>query len=147
MKKVFIVLGIIFLAGVITVFIGNKENKNNLVITNDKLKTTKIDTAKYEEVRYVSAPHFTSSGLYNLHCKFCHGNDGTSSGVIARYHKDQYCPYDLSKVTKPDTGVYYVILKGKEHMPDASKPVAKHVLTNDDIWLIVYYIKKFKEDE
>lgn len=104
-----------------------------------------IDTTKYEEVRYVGAKHFTSSNLYNLHCKMCHGNDGTGDGVIARYHADEYCPHDLSQITKTDEEVYFVIIKGTEHMPDTSKPVAKHILTDDDVWMIVYYIKKFKE--
>ena len=105
------------------------------------------DTIKYDEVRYVTAKHFTSSGLYNLHCKLCHGVDGTGDGVVARYNKDEYCPYDLSKLKKPDQEVYYVILNGTDHMPDASKPVAKHVLTDNDIWMVVFYIKKFREEK
>lgn len=121
----------------------------------EKIKTTdgsllvniQVDTAKYEEIRYVNARHFTTSNLYGIHCKLCHGVDGTGDGPIARSHKDEYCPLDLSKVTKPDKEVYYVILNGTEHMPNATKPVAKHILTNDDIWLVVFYIKKFRENE
>jgi len=119
-------------------------NKNQDTI---ELSTLPVDTVKYEEVRYVNAKHFTSSGLYNLHCKMCHGNDGTGDGVIARYHADKYCPRDLSKVTKPDEEVYYVILEGTDHMPDATKPISKHVLTNNDIWMVVYHIKKFRKDQ
>lgn len=117
---------------------------NKTKVTSEPVKI-EIDTVKYSEVRYVSAKHFTSSGLYNLHCKFCHGNDGTGDGVVAR-HNEEICPYDLSKVTKTDKEVYYVVLNGTEHMPDATKPVAKHVLTDDDIWLVVVYIKKFREN-
>lgn len=111
----------------------------------DTAQIIPVDTTKYEEVRYVNARHFTSSNLYNLHCKLCHGYDGTGSGPLARYHKDEYCPHDLSKVTKPDQEVYFIILNGTEHMPNATKPVAKHILTDDDIWMVVVYIKKFKE--
>jgi cytochrome c5 len=106
---------------------------------------TAIDTAKYEEVTYVNARRFTSSNLYNLHCKMCHGNQGTGDGVVARFHADQYCPHDLSQLKKTDEEVYFVIVKGTEHMPDTSKAVSKHVLTNDDVWMVVYYIKKFKK--
>jgi len=133
MKKLLFLLALVSL-----ISCQNKGTDNKLEIV------TQIDTTKYEEVRYVNAKHFTSSGLYNLHCKLCHGNNGTGDGVVARYN-EEICPYDLSKVTKTDKEVYFVILNGADHMPDASKPVANHILTHDDIWLVVYYIKKFKE--
>ena len=125
-------------------------NRDKVVVDKPTISSgfpeiVQIDTSKYDEVRFVTAKHFTSSGLYNLHCKMCHGNDGTGNGVVARYHPEEYCPYDLSKVKKPEQEVYYVILNGTEHMPDAKKPVSKHILTDDDIWLVVVYIKKFQK--
>ena len=140
MKKLLITLVVI----ISFISCDNKTNKENQILTDLSSEIIPIDSSQYDEVRYVTAKHFTSSGLYNLHCKMCHGNDGSGNGVIARYHKEEYCPYDLSKVEKPEQEVYYVILNGTEHMPDASKPISKHVLSNDDIWLVVFYIKKFQ---
>jgi hypothetical protein len=140
MKKLFILLFIILLASCNR----DKVTTKNDWVANDTVQTILADTIKYEEVRYVTARRFTSSGLYNLHCKQCHGINGTGDGVLARYNA-KICPHDLSKVTLRDQEVYFVILNGEEHMPPASKPVSKHVLTNDDIWIVVYYIKKFKK--
>lgn len=106
-----------------------------------------LDTARYEEIRYVNARHFTSSQLYGLHCKLCHGVDGSGTGPVTRYDNG-LCPADLTKhVNRTDQHVYYVILNGTEHMPDATKPVSKHVLTDDDIWMIVYHVKTLQKDE
>lgn len=136
---------LIFLIALLLLSCHRDGDNKKLEIQVDTLGISSIDTNKFDEVRYTTTKRFTSSGLYNLHCKLCHGNDGTGDGVIARYHQEEYCPYDLSKVEKPDQQVYYVILNGTEHMPDASKPVANHILTDDDIWMVVVYIKKFRE--
>jgi cytochrome c5 len=133
---------LIVIAIIVMIFMFSRIPKSTV---NEEPQIAAVDTAKYEEIRYVNAKHFTSSGLYNLHCKLCHGNDGTGAGVIARYHVNDYCPHDLSQITKTDEEVYFVIIKGTEHMPDTSKRVSEHVLTNDDVWMVVYYIKKFKE--
>lgn len=140
MKKLFILLLVILLASCNRDKVTTKNDSSAI----DTVQTILADTIKYEEVRYVTAKRFTSSGLYNLHCKQCHGLNGTGDGVLARYNAE-ICPHDLSKVTKPDQEVYFVVLNGADHMPDASKPVSKHVLTNNDIWIVVYYIKKFKK--
>lgn len=140
MKNLLILLTLMFTIGFMSC--DNKTNKTNIPIVSSEI--IPIDSSQYEEVRYVAAKHFTSSGLYNLHCKMCHGIDGAGDGVVAR-HQKEYCPYDLSKVKKPDQEVYYVILNGTEHMPSAEKPISKHILTDDDIWLVVVYIKKFRK--
>jgi len=143
MKNLLIVLNLIFIIGFTSC--DNKSNKEKSfipIISSEKV--IPVDSFQYEEVRYVAAKHFTSSGLYNLHCKLCHGSDGSGDGVIARYHEEEFCPYDLSKVKKPDHEIYFVILNGSEHMPNTKKPVSKHILTNDDIWMVIVYIKQFK---
>ena len=67
----------------------------------------------------------------------CHGLNGKGDGVKAR-HDTTICPYDLSKETKVDKEVYYVVLNGTNKMPN------QYELIEDDVWLIVIYIKKFK---
>jgi cytochrome c5 len=118
-------------------------------IINSGIETGEVlplDTARYEEIRYVNAKQFSSSQLYGLHCKLCHGVDGSGTGPVTRYHNG-LCPADLTKhVDRTDQHVYYVILNGTENMPDATKPVAKHVLTNDDIWMVVYHVKTLQKE-
>ena len=101
-----------------------------------------IDTSMYQvdTVKVVRMKHLTSSNLYNLHCKFCHGSNGDGDGVKAR-HDSTICPHDLSQVTKPDKEVYYIVLDGKQKMPN------QHELTKDDVWVIVIYIKKFRKND
>ena len=98
-----------------------------------------IDTTKFsvDTIKVVKMKHLSSSNLYSLHCKMCHGSDGKGDGVKAR-HDTTLCPYDLSKVTKPDKDVYYIVLNGEYKMPNQRE------LTDEDVWVIVVYIKKFK---
>lgn len=116
---------------------------NNRPTPEKKFHTTfiHVDTSKFEvdTVKVVKMKHLTSSNLYMLHCKMCHGSDGKGDGVKAR-HDSTLCPYDLSKVNKPDKQVYYIVLDGENRMPN------QHELSKDDVWVIVVYIKKFKTD-
>ena len=69
----------------------------------------------------------------------CHGLNGTGNGVKARYDTS-ICPYDLSKETKLDKEVYYVVVNGlDDKMPKHQK------LQENEVWLIVFYIKAFKK--
>lgn len=145
-KKLFVRIAITFSVIALVFFLGSKiritEIQDSGIYSEEAIP---LDTTKYEEVRYVNAKHFTSSQLYGLHCKLCHGMDGSGTGPVTRYDNG-LCPADLTKhVDRTDQHVYYVILNGTEHMPDATKPVAKHVLTNDDIWMVVYHVKTFQK--
>ena len=67
----------------------------------------------------------------------CHGNFGTGNGVKARLDTT-ICPYDLTKENKTDKEIYYIILNGNNKMPNQIE------LDNEDVWLIILHIKKFK---
>ena len=102
----------------------------------------KIDTAQFhiDTVKVMKMKHLTASNLYGLHCKMCHGGNGKGDGIKARTDIT-ICPYDLTKVNKPDKEVYYVVLNGKKNMPN------QYELRDSDVWVIVFYIKKFKKCE
>jgi hypothetical protein len=129
MKKLFI-LSILFLFIVSCNFtkvepIKETHNSNNFI----------PDT-----VKIVNLNHFTGTGLYDKHCKMCHGNFGKGDGIKARTFK--FCPYDLSKVNKTDKEIYYIVLDGIDSI--SYKMPNQHELSSDDIWLIIFRIKKFK---
>ena len=112
---------------------------NNEPIIKNTIKST-VDTSQFmvDTVKIVTMKHLSSSNLYGLHCKMCHGNYGKGDGVKARFDTT-ICPYDLTKVTKPDKEVYYVVLNGKEKMPN------QYELDTTDVWVIIVYIKKFRD--
>ena len=101
--------------------------------------TTVFDTSQFQidTIKVVKMAHLPPSNLYRLHCQMCHGLNGVGDGVKAR-HDTTICPYDLSKETKLDKEVYYIVLNGTNKMPN------QYELIEDDVWLIVIYIKKFK---
>ena len=109
-----------------------EKHYNNLAITIDTL-TFNADT-----IKIITLKHLTPSNLYGLHCKMCHGVNGLGDGVKAR-HDLTICPYDLTKVKNPDQELYYIILNGKNKMPN------QYELDSGNVWLIIIYIKKFKE--
>jgi hypothetical protein len=103
--------------------------------------TIEFDTTNFyvDTIKVVKYKHLTSSNLYRLHCQMCHGLEGKGNGVKARTDTT-ICPYDLSKETKLDKDVYYIIVNGTDKMPN------QYELPEDDVWIIVVYIKKFKEN-
>jgi len=98
-----------------------------------------IDTSLFniDTIKVIRMENFKSSNLYDFHCKMCHGNKGIGDGVKAR-HDSTICPYDLTKESKPDKDVYYIVLNGNYKMPGQPE------LKEDELWLIVLYIKKFR---
>ena len=109
-------------------------------IKQEKPIITIVDTSRFraDTVKLIQLKHLTSSNLYGLHCKMCHGVYGKGDGVKAR-HDITICPYDLTKITKPDKEIYYIVLNGQDKMPN------QYELDNSDVWVIVIYIKKFRK--
>lgn len=112
---------------------------NNNPISKTPQLISNIDTNEFhiDTVKVMKMSHLTSSNLYGLHCKMCHGVYGKGDGVKARFDTT-ICPYDLTQVIKPEKELYYVVLNGKDKMPNQCE------LDSVDVWVIVVYIKKFK---
>ena len=101
------------------------------VVITDSLHPVEYST------KLITLKEFKENELYMKNCRFCHGNQGQGDGVKARLDTT-ICPYDLSKEKRPDKEVYYVIVEGVDKMPNHKK------LKDDDVWLLVVHIKKFK---
>ena len=128
----------------------NTTEKNNITITPTTVESTEYDSTEYTKIlndidtinpdniyigHIISLKDLRSKVLYKKNCKFCHGESGKGDGIKSRVNPD-ICPYDLTKETKSDKFVYYVILNGKNYMPPHSK------LNDDNINLLIIYIKK-----
>jgi len=110
-----------------------KENIVKEQIFNSK------DSMDVEKVEIINLGELKSTDLYTKNCKFCHGSQGKGDGIKARTN-NEICPYDLSKETKGDKIVYYVILNGQHRMPSHESK-----LNDTSIKVLVIYIKKFRK--
>jgi len=131
---------IIFLPILLLIFACNNPSPKEINTTTTSIE---VDTNEFhiDTIKVVKMKHLPASNLYRLHCQMCHGLNGTGDGVKAR-HDTTICPYDLSKETKLDKEVYYVVVNGvDDKMPN------QYELQNDEVWLIVFYIKAFKKEK
>ena len=129
---------IIYLLVLLLIVACNKPAPKEINTTTTSIE---IDTNLFhiDTIKVVKMKHLPASNLYRLHCQMCHGLNGTGNGVKARYDTS-ICPYDLSKETKLDKEVYYVVVNGlDDKMPKHQK------LQENEVWLIVFYIKAFKK--
>lgn len=110
----------------------SKKDNVELKYDSNLYKSYEIDT-----IKIITLKEFKSSNLYTKHCKFCHGNEGKGDGIKSRTRED-LCPFDLSKENKSDNEVYYIILNGKNNMPNQKE------LKDKEIKVLVIYIKKFR---
>ena len=114
-----------------------QKNISSTVIDSTEYKVTQnLDTTNNIYIGHIiSLKDLRTKVLYKNNCKFCHGESGKGDGIKARVNP-AICPYDLTKETKSDKSMYYVILNGKNYMPSHSK------LNDDNINILIIYIKK-----
>jgi cytochrome c len=110
---------------------------DSIHILNDSIIIIKNKNLNIEKLEIVNLGELKGKTLYTKHCKFCHGNFGQGDGIKAKVNKD-LCPFDLRKESSPDQAVYYVLLNGLNKMPSQKE------LSYNDIWILVIYIKNFK---
>ena len=92
---------------------------------------------------YDQASMKMAEGLYAKHCEACHGatgmGDGERSGELV------VDPSDLTLVdldVQTDGELYYKIMTGRDEMP-----AYKKVLSEEEMWLLVNYIRKFYQED
>lgn len=84
----------------------------------------------------------TGKGLWDLHCKSCHGSKGLGDGSKAAQLKTE--PGDFSKAdfqAQTDGALFYKITEGRDDMPNFKKKVSDE----DDRWNLVNYMRKLKK--
>ena len=81
--------------------------------------------------------------LYKQHCKLCHGKDGQGDGYQAK--NLQVDPSDLTLEdmdVQKDGELFYKIKTGRDEMHSF-----KVVLSENDIWNLINYIRTFYSEE
>ncbi|MEO8172876.1 MAG: c-type cytochrome [Sediminibacterium sp.] len=84
----------------------------------------------------------TGKGLWDLHCKSCHGAKGLGDGSKAAQLTTE--PGDFSKAdfqAQTDGALFFKMSEGRDDMPGFKKKIADE----DDRWSLVNYIRKLKK--
>ena len=84
----------------------------------------------------------TGKGLWDIHCKSCHGAKGQGDGTKAAQLKTE--PGDFTKAdvqAQTDGAFFFKISEGRDDMPSFKKKIADE----DDRWSLVHYMRKFKK--
>ena len=80
--------------------------------------------------------------LYNKHCKSCHGKEGFGDGTKAA-NLDTPCGDFSSEEfqSQTDGELFYKTTSGRDEMPAFEKTIKDP----EDRWLIINYLRTFKE--
>lgn len=79
--------------------------------------------------------------MYNQHCKACHGSEGYGDGTKAGGLDGDLGDFSSKEFNNQSDGsLFYKTKFGRNDMPGYSKK-----LTDDDIWLVVNYMRTLKE--
>jgi len=100
--------------------------------------------AKYETMKNPTDPKVDLAFgkiMYNQHCKSCHGAEGYGDGTKAGGLDGDLGDFSTAEFQKQTDGsLFYKTKVGRDDMPSYSKK-----LSEEDIWLIVNYIRTLKE--
>lgn len=97
-----------------------------------KLKNPYADDADNENIGRM---------LYSKHCKSCHGTKGKGDGKKAASLDTETGDFSVAAFKDQTDGtIYYKTFFGRDDMPSFNKKIT----TEEDKWLVVNYVKKFK---
>lgn len=84
----------------------------------------------------------TGKSLYMQHCKSCHGKEGLGDGPKSEELDTPSGDFSTSEFqAQADGALFYKTKEGRDDMPS----FAKKIPDDDDIWLIVTYVKTLGE--
>ncbi|NOY48914.1 MAG: cytochrome c [Chlorobi bacterium] len=80
--------------------------------------------------------------LYSKHCKSCHGKEGYGDGPKAEEQEGDLGDFSTEEFqAQTDGELFYKIKKGRDDMPKFEKKITD----DEDIWLIVNYVRTLAE--
>jgi len=80
--------------------------------------------------------------LYMQHCKSCHGKEGLGDGPKSAELSTPSGDFSTSEFhSQSDGSIFYKIKEGRDDMPS----FAKKIPDDDDIWMVVNFIRTMKE--
>jgi len=114
----------------------------SFVSPQDKKKGGPWDIpSKYKEMKnpYTGDENLTfkGKGLYNRHCKACHGSKGEGDGVRAIALNTDPGNFTASEFKNQAPGlIYYKSIIGRDEMPNFEKKISNE----NDRWAVIMYI-------
>lgn len=83
-----------------------------------------------------------AKGLYDKHCKSCHGKVGLGDGPKAKELDTEAGDFSTAKFQGQTDGVlFYKTTFGRDDMPAYDKKIS----SDEDRWLVVHYMRTFKK--
>lgn len=79
--------------------------------------------------------------LYMKHCKSCHGKTGLGDGSKSDELDTDPGDFSTDLTAQKDGALFYKIKEGRDDMPSFKKKIRD----DEDIWLIVNFIRTFEE--
>lgn len=100
---------------------------------------------KYENMKNPTDPKVDLSigkSLYNKHCKSCHGKEGYGDGTKADEVEGELGDFSTEEFhTQSDGAIFYKSYIGRDDMPNYEKKIPDE----EDLWLVVNYMRTMKE--
>jgi len=101
--------------------------------------------AKYENMKNPTDPSVDldiGKSLYKKHCQSCHGKEGYGDGPKADEQSGDLGDFSSEEFqAQSDGALFYKSYIGRDDMPNYEKKIPDE----EDIWLIVNYIRTLKE--
>jgi mono/diheme cytochrome c family protein len=136
-RKVSIIVSLLFAAGMITAQnVSGQENQSKLWEVPEEYKNMENPVAKGEESNKIG------KALYDRQCASCHGKTGLSDGFKSRTLSDFAGDFSGDYYQNQTDGEHFYKTKfGREEMPKYDG-----ILTDEQIWNIVNYMRTFKKE-
>ncbi|UJH66646.1 c-type cytochrome [Allomuricauda sp. SCSIO 65647] len=100
---------------------------------------------KYEKMKNPTDPTVDLSigkSLYNKHCKSCHGKEGYGDGPKADEVEGDLGDFSSEEFhAQSDGAIFYKSYIGRDDMPNYEKKIPDE----EDMWLVVNYMRTMKE--
>ena len=124
---------LVFSIGLLTSF--TMSNKQEAWVVPAKYKNMKNPTD-------VGVDLDIAKGLYDKHCKSCHGKSGLGDGPKSKELDTDTGDFSIAKFQDQSDGeLFYKTTVGRDDMPAYDKKIA----SDEDRWLIVNYMRTFKK--
>lgn len=129
------ILALFLAAGLVFSFTGVPEQQDKWKAPESAKKLKNPTKADKESLSI-------GKSLYEKHCRSCHGKTGLGDGPKAAELDTPSGDFSIGEFQSQSDGeLYWKTTEGKDDMPTFSKKIS----SDEDRWLIVNYLRTFKE--
>ena len=132
-SRVVLAFGLILTMGLMSFSLGDQEKW----VVPDNYKKMKNPTDPNDEDGLD-----VGKGLYDQHCKSCHGKEGLGDGPKAAEQKGDLGDFSSDEFqAQTDGELFYKTKIGRDDMPNFEKKITD----DEDLWLVVNYMRTMAE--